>query len=69
MRDGVVISIEMSGRLSKLAARGKATFVDPVAVLEAWGFEIAPNVRIRYGNTGNGTPVQVEDQFVIRDAP
>lgn len=69
VRDGVVIGIEMSGRLSKLAARGKATFVDPVAVLEAWGFEIAPDVRIRYGNTSRGVPVQVEDQFVIRDAP
>lgn len=67
MRDGVIVGIEMSGRLSKLAARGKATFIDPVAVFEAWGFEIAPSVRIRYGNTSRGTPVQVEGQNVIRD--
>lgn len=66
--NGVVTGVEMSGRLSKLAARGKATFVDPIAVLKAWGFEISPGVRIRYGNTSKGIPVQVEDQYVIREA-
>lgn len=66
--NGVVTGVEMSGRLSKLAARGKATFVDPIAVLKAWGFEISPRVRIRYGNTSRGIPVQVEDQYVIREA-
>ena len=37
IRDGVIVGIEMSGRLSKLAAKGKATFIDPVAVLQGVG--------------------------------
>lgn len=58
IRSGVVVGVEMSGRLSKMAARGKATFIDPIPVLKAWGFEIAPNVRLRSGNTSAGVPVQ-----------
>ncbi len=58
VREGVVVGVEMSGRLSKLAAKGKARFIDPIALLEAWGFEISPNVSLRYGNTRHGTPVQ-----------
>jgi hypothetical protein len=53
---GVVVGVEMSGRLSRRAARGRDIFVDPIAVLKAWGFEITPGVEIRYGNTSRGTP-------------
>lgn len=68
VRAGVVVGVEMSGRLSKIASKGKATFIDPIALLEAWGFEISPNVRLRYGNTGDGAPVQVAEEGVIRAA-
>jgi hypothetical protein len=47
---GRVVGVEMSGRLSKRAAEGKARFVDPLAVLRAWGFEIADGVTLRFGN-------------------
>lgn len=60
IRDGVVVGIEMSGRLSKLAARDDANFIDPVGLLEAWGFEISPNLTLRYGNTAHGTPVRAD---------
>lgn len=68
VRDGVVTGIEMSGRISKRAARGKASFIDPLAVLEAWGFEISPSLRVRYGNTSAGTPVRDLEAGVIREA-
>mgnify|MGYP001256341774 CR=1 FL=1 len=58
VREGVVVGIEISGRLAKRAAKGKANFIDPLAVLQAWGFEIAPNVSIRYGNTSEGVPTR-----------
>ena len=61
--------MEMSGRLSKLAAKGKASFIDPIAVLQAWGFEIDPNVTLRYGNTRHGVPVRdLETKTIGRDA-
>lgn len=56
VRNGLVTGVEMSGRLSKMAAKGKATFIDPIAVLRAWGFEISPNVTLRYGNLDAGAP-------------
>ncbi len=58
IRDGVVVGIEMSGRPSKLAARGEANFIDPITLLEAWGFEISPNISLRYGNTRHGVPIR-----------
>jgi len=58
VRGGVVEGVEMSGRLSKLAARGKAVFIDPIPLLEAWGFEIDPGLSLWYGNTASGTPVR-----------
>ncbi|MFT7582005.1 MAG: hypothetical protein ACI9MR_003686, partial [Myxococcota bacterium] len=66
VRNGIVEGIEMSGRLSKLAAKGKAVFVDPVPLLEAWGFTVSDNVRLRYGNTRSGTPEQADG--IIREA-
>jgi hypothetical protein len=70
VRDGVVVGVEMSGRLSKRAAEGKANFIDPLAVLEAWGFQIAPNVTIRYGNTSEGVPTRdLEHGIVTVAAP
>ncbi len=55
---GVVVGVEVSGRLSRRIARGQIKMIDPIALLDAWGFEIAPDVRIRYGNTSDGVPVR-----------
>ena len=60
IRGGVVTGVEMSGRLSKLVGKGKATIIDPIALLEAWGFEISDNVTLRFGNTEDGVPVTNE---------
>ncbi len=57
VRGGEVMGVELSGRLSKLAAKGKARFIDPIALLEAWGFDIMPGLTVRWGNTSAGTPV------------
>jgi len=68
VRAGVVVGVEMSGRLSKIAAKGKATFVDPIALLKAWGFEIAPGVTLRYGNVDAGAPSVNAEGFVLEQA-
>jgi hypothetical protein len=67
VRNGIVVGVEMSGRLSKMAAKGKADFVDPISVLEAWGFEIGERVRLRYGNTRHGVPTRDTDAGVITE--
>ncbi len=45
MEKGVVTYVGMSGRLAKLQRDGE-NFIDPVAVLKAWGFKTAPNLRV-----------------------
>lgn len=69
VRDGVVVGVEMSGMLSKRAARGRDVFVDPISVLKAWGFTLAPGLTIQYGNTRRGTPTRDEARGVIGAAP
>ncbi|MFK8004391.1 MAG: hypothetical protein AB8H86_32795 [Polyangiales bacterium] len=68
IRDGVVTGVEMSGRISKRAAKGQAIFIDPIAVLEAWGFEMRPGLSIRFGNTSEGTPIRDTEGGVVREA-
>jgi hypothetical protein len=46
MENGVVNYIGLSGRLSKLQDKGEAKFVDPVALLKAWGFKMAPGLQV-----------------------
>lgn len=65
VRNGVVVGVEMSGILSKRAARGRDVFVDPIALLQAWGFEIAPGVEVEWGNTSRGIPTRDEARGVI----
>ncbi len=48
LRNGVVTSIGMSGRLHKLATNGDHKFANPIPILEAWGFEIAPSLRLQF---------------------
>lgn len=68
IRAGVVVGVEMSGRISKRAARDQATFIDPIGLLEAWGFSVAPEVRLRFGNIRSGVPVRDAEAGIIRAA-
>ena len=52
----MVTSVEVSGRVSKKIARGRVHMIDPIALLEAWGFETAPGLDVHYGNTEDGVP-------------
>jgi hypothetical protein len=52
IRNGEVTSIGMSGRLHKMAAEGDAKFVNPLPLLEAWGFKISPQLRLNFEGTG-----------------
>lgn len=45
MEKGVVTYVGRSGRLGKLAEDG-ARFVDPVPLLKAWGFQVAPGLTV-----------------------
>jgi hypothetical protein len=45
MEKGVVTYVGMSGRLCKLEEKG-TKFVDPIAVLKAWGFPLAPGLAV-----------------------
>ncbi|HHH27434.1 MAG TPA: hypothetical protein ENK57_03660 [Polyangiaceae bacterium] len=69
VRDGVVTGVEMSGRISKRAARGRATFIDPIGLLEAWGFELSPSLRLRFGNTTAGTPLRDVERHTVTETP
>ncbi len=64
VREGEVVGIELSGRLSKLAGKNKAVFIDALGLLEAWGFRIAPGLDIDWGNTEAGVP-QRKDGVVV----
>ena len=46
MEKGVVTYVGLSGRLSKMAEKGEAKFVDPIELLKAWGFKMAPNLAV-----------------------
>lgn len=76
VRGGVVQNVEMSGRLCRMAASGDQTFIDPVAVLQAWGFEMSDRLTsaaengggVQYSNTSDGVPVRDLETGVIRSA-
>ena len=57
MRHGVITSIGMSGRIHKLAARGEHKFIDPVPLLKAWGFQVSPNLQVRFEGSAARPPV------------
>ena len=69
VREGVVVGVEMSGIISKRAARGRDVIVDPIALLKAWGFKLAPGLTIDWGNTERGVPTRDEARGVIGAAP
>lgn len=43
---GMVTYVGLSGRLSKLQEKGDAKFIDPIALLKAWGFQLAPGLTV-----------------------
>lgn len=45
MENGVVTYVGMSGRLCKLQEKG-TKFVDPIALIKAWGFKTAPGLSV-----------------------
>lgn len=76
VRGGVVQNVEMSGRLSRLAAQGEQQFIDPIALLKAWGFEMSPSLTaaaergggIQFSNTADGTPIRDLENGTLRQA-
>jgi hypothetical protein len=64
-RGGVITSVEVSGRVSKRIGSGKSNLIDPIALLDAWGFERNPNLRVVFGNTEDGIPVTNAERGVL----
>jgi len=64
IRDGVVTSVGMSGRLQKMAAEGDAKFVNPLPILEAWGFKIAPNLRLNFEGSGEDPSIDAQTHVI-----
>ena len=46
MTNGVITYVGMSGRLCKLEDKGDAKFIDPIPVLLAAGFKLAPGLKV-----------------------
>lgn len=77
IRGGVVQDVEMSGRLCRRAASGDQKFIDPIAILDAWGFEMSPSLRsradngegIRFSNTRDGVPHRDTEFGIITEPP
>jgi hypothetical protein len=62
---GVITSVEVSGRLSKEVGKGRINAIDPIALFEAWGFQVSPSLRLSFGNTEDGIPVRDLEHGVI----
>ncbi len=43
---GMVTYVGLSGRLAKMQAKGDAKFIDAIALLKAWGFQLAPGLTV-----------------------
>jgi hypothetical protein len=65
---GVITSIEMSGRITKLASRGDNVFVNPMALMQAWGYNVAPGLRLRFDTKGRPAPQFHNESFSIQVA-
>lgn len=62
---GVITGVEVSGRLSKEIAKGRINGIDPIALFEAWGFQLRPGLQIDFGNSSEGRPVRDLEHGVI----
>lgn len=58
IESGVVVSVEVSGVISKRVASGKIKMINPLALLKAWGFKLAPGLTVYFSNTSKGEPVE-----------
>ncbi len=65
---GVINSLEVSGRVSKRVGSGKNNLIDPIALLDAWGFERTQGLEVHFGNTSEGTPVTNHERGIL-EAP
>lgn len=63
---GVITSVEISGRVSKEITKGRINVIDPISLLQTWGFETSPGLSIQFGNTSDGRPVRDADRAVIQ---
>lgn len=45
-RAGVITSVGTAGRIAKRVAEGKDALVNPLSLLRAWGFELAPGLAV-----------------------
>ncbi|MCK6544762.1 hypothetical protein L6R52_02760 [Myxococcota bacterium] len=52
MRNGVITELGLSGRLQNRVNDGDAKLVDPLAILRAWGFAIAPDCKVTFEGQG-----------------
>lgn len=65
---GVVTYIGTSGHIAKRAAEGKERYIDPVPLLKAWGFELAPGLQVT-SEHGSARPVVDSENAVIKANP
>jgi hypothetical protein len=67
-RAGVITSVGTSGRISKRAAEGRDVFVNPLPLLKAWGFEVAPGLQVRSEHS-TARYLQDDEGCVLRQVP
>lgn len=68
IQKGVVVSVEISGKICKAIAKGRLVAINPIALLKAWGFTIQTGLKIRFSNTEAGVPVIDEVNGVLTKA-
>jgi hypothetical protein len=66
VRNGVVTDVGISGRLHKYANKGKHSFINPVAILKAWGFKVSPRVNVRMEGS-HGEVLIDEKTYTVRE--
>ncbi len=64
---GEITDVELSGIPSKLTARGKVVLIDPLSLLQAWGFQVRDGLKVRWGNTSDGVPYRDAWAGVLRE--
>jgi hypothetical protein len=67
-RAGVITSVGTSGRISRRAAEGRDRFVNPLPLLRAWGFELAPGLEVR-SEHATARYLQDDEACVLRELP
>lgn len=67
IENGVVVSVEVSGVISKRVASGKIKMIDPLALLKAWGFKLSPGLKVYFSNTTKGVPQLDDDNGIYTE--